>query len=248
MEQTVYRKSSGLVADGNTYCPGCMHSTANKLIAEVLEEKGLLGRAVVVLPVGCAILSNSYFNFDVYGTLHGRASAQAVGLKHAQKDKLIIAYQGDGDVAAIGTAETIHTANRGEPITVIAINNQIYGMTGGQLSPCTLVGQKATTAIHGRDPGVSGYPLHIAEMLAGFRAVKYAARFALDTPKNILAAKRGIARAFDIQLRDRGYGYVELLSACPTNWGVEPWLTPKYMREYVFPEFPLGVYKQPEED
>jgi len=244
--EILYKKSEGLRQNGSGYCPGCMHSTANKIIAELLEEKGILGKAIIVLPVGCAILSNFYFNCDILGSLHGRAAANAVGLKHAQKDKLVLSYQGDGDAASIGLAETFYAANRGEPITVIVINNQIYGMTGGQLSPCTLVGQKATTAINGRDPAVSGYPVHVPEILATLPATSYVARFALNTPKNILQAKRGISLAMDIQLRDKGYSYIELLSACPTNWGIKPELAPRYMEEYVFPVFPIGEFKKPE--
>lgn len=244
--ELVYTKSKGLRPVSSGYCPGCMHSTAHKIIAEVLEEKGLLGKAIIVLPVGCAILATDYFNIEMLGSLHGRAAANAVGLKHTQKDKLVVTYQGDGDAASIGWAETFYTANRGEPITVIMINNQIYGMTGGQLSPCTLVGQKATTAIHGRDPEVSGYPVHVPELLATLPAVHYSARFALHTPKHILQAKKGLALAMDVQLEDKGYSYVELLSACPTNWGVPTEETPKYMEEYVFPVFPVGEFKKPE--
>ncbi len=244
--ELVYKKSEALMPVSSGYCPGCMHTTAHKIIAETIEEKGLRGKTIMVLPVGCAILAKDYFNFDVLGSLHGRAAANAVGLKHAQKDKLVMTYQGDGDAASIGLAETFYTANRGEPITVIMINNQIYGMTGGQLSPCTLVGQKATTAIYGRDPGVSGYPVHLAEILATLPAVKYAARFSLHTPKHILQAKKGIAKAIDIQMNDKGYSYIELLSACPTNWGVAPEQTPKYIEEMVFPVFPVGVFKDTE--
>ncbi len=248
MEQLIYGISKGMQQDKeNTFCPGCMHSTAHKIITEVLEEMDMLGKSVIVLPVGCAVNSHTYFNFDMIGCLHGRASAVAVGLKVAQPDKLIFSYQGDGDAAGIGLNETFYAANRGDPITVIMINNQIYGMTGGQMSPCTLVGQKATTAIYGRDPNKVGYPVHLPEILATLPATGYVARFALNNPKNILAAKRGIRKAFELQLNKKAYSYIELLSACPTNWNCAPELGPKWMEEKVFPIFPVGEFKVPEE-
>lgn len=244
--EAIYQKSKGLLPVGNTFCPGCMHSTANKIIAEVLEEKGLLGKTIIVTPVGCALISLRYFDADILGSLHGRASANAVGLKYAQKDKLVMTYQGDGDYASIGWTETFYTANRGEPITVIAINNQIYGMTGGQLSPTTLVGQKATTAINGRDPSVSGYPVHVPEILSTLPATGYVARFALHTPKHIMQAKKGIATAIDVQMKQGKYAFVELLSACPTNWHIPPEKGPEYMEKYVLKEFPVQVFKDAE--
>jgi len=244
MEQLVYTVSESFNKAGrNAFCPGCMHSTAHKIICEVLDEMNLRGKCVIVLPVGCAVNSHEYFNTDMLGCLHGRAAATAVGLKHAQKDKLIISYQGDGDAASIGLAESFYAANRGDPITVIMVNNQIYGMTGGQMSPCTLVGQKATTAIHGRNPAVVGYPVHVAEMLAALTATSFVARYSLHDVKHILEAKKGIAKAFDIQLNHNGYSFIELLAACPTNWGIDPSQGPKWMVEKTIPEFPLGVFK-----
>lgn len=249
MEKLVYGISEGMQQENeNTFCPGCMHSTAHKIITEVLDEMNMRGKSVIVLPVGCAVNSHTYFNFDMIGCLHGRAAAVAVGLKCAQPDKLIFSYQGDGDAAGIGMNETFYAANRGDPITVIMINNQIYGMTGGQMSPCTLVGQKATTAVKGRNPEKVGYPVHLPEILAGLPATSYVARFALNNPKNILAAKKGIKKAFTLQMEKKAYSYIELLAACPTNWGISPELGPKWMEEKVFPVFPTGEFKLPKED
>jgi 2-oxoglutarate ferredoxin oxidoreductase subunit beta len=249
MEKLVYGISEGMQQDKeNTFCPGCMHSTAHKIITEVLDELNMREKSVIVLPVGCAVNSHTYFNFDMIGCLHGRAGAVAVGLKHAQPDKLIFTYQGDGDAAGIGLNETFYAANRGDPITVIVINNQIYGMTGGQMSPCTLVGQKSTTTVKGRDPGKVGYPVHVPEILATLPATSYVARFALNNPKNILAAKSGIKKAFKLQMEKKAYSFIELLSACPTNWGISPELGPQWMEEKVFPVFPVGEFKVPEED
>lgn len=244
--EAIYQRPEGLLPVSSGFCPGCMHTTAHKIICEVLQEKGLIGKTVMVTPVGCAINSVKYFDLDILTSLHGRASANAVGFKSVQKDKLVLVYQGDGDYGSIGWAETFYAANRGNPITVIAINNQIYGMTGGQTSPCTLVGQKTTTAIHGRDPQKTGYPVKFPEILATLPATGYVARFALHTPKAILDAKRGIAKAIDLQMKENKYSFIELLSACPTNWHVDPADTPQVMEKYVLPVFPLGEFKKAE--
>ncbi len=241
--EKIYGKSKGLLPVSSGYCPGCMHSTAHKLIAEVLEEKDLLDDVILVLPVGCSILATNYFDFDMLCSLHGRAAANAVGLKHAQKDKVILSYQGDGDASSIGLAESFYAANRGDPITVIMINNQIYGMTGGQVSPCSLVGQSTTTTPQGRDPQSIGYPVHMAEIIGSLKAPKFVGRFALHTPRHILDAKKAIAKGIDIQIHQNGYSFIELLSACPTNWGIPTDKTPQYMEEHVIPEFPLGVVR-----
>ena len=241
--QKVYSKSKGLLPVSSGYCPGCMHSTAHKLIAEVLEEKNLLDDTILVLPVGCSILATNYFDFDLLCSLHGRAAANAVGLKHAQPDKIVLVYQGDGDASSIGLAESFYAANRGDPVTVIMINNQIYGMTGGQVSPCTLVGQISTTTPSGRDPQQIGYPVHMAEIIGALKAPHFVGRFALHTPRHILEAKKAIAKGIDIQQKQKGYSFIELLSACPTNWGVDSDKTPAYMEEKVISEFPLGIVK-----
>ncbi len=241
--QKVYEKSKGLLPVSSGYCPGCMHSTAHKLIAEVLAEKDLLEDTILVLPVGCSILATNYFDFDLLCSLHGRAAANAVGLKHAQPDKVVLVYQGDGDASSIGLAESFYAANRGDPLTVIMINNQIYGMTGGQVSPCTLVGQTSTTTPGGRDPRQIGYPVHMAEIIGSLKAPSFVGRYALHTPRHIMEAKKAIAKGIAIQQKHKGYSFIELLSACPTNWGVAPDKTPEYMEDKVIPEFPLRVYK-----
>ncbi len=243
--QMVYGKTEALMPAGSKYCPGCMHSTAHKIIAEVVDEMGMRGKTIIVPPTGCSILAADYWNLDMVFSLHGRTAAVATGVKRAQRDKLVVCYQGDGDAASIGLAESFYAANRGEPITVVMINNQIYGMTGGQMSPTTLMGQKSTTCKAGRDEN-SGYPVKLAEIIATLPAPKYVARFALHTPKNILQAKRGLEKAFKIQLEDKGYSYIELLSACPTNWGAPTDKTPEYMEKYVLPVFPVGELKKPE--
>lgn len=243
--ELVYGRPRGLKDAPNGYCAGCMHSTASKLIAQVLDENDWLGDTIAILPIGCALNTVRWFDMDAIQSAHGRAAATAVGAKKMAPDKLIFTYQGDGDAAAIGLAETMHAANRGDPITVIMINNQIYGMTGGQISPTTRVGQKTvTTGPQGRDPAKDGYPMHMAEIIASLRAPGYVARFALHKPGEILKAKKGIETAFRRQLEQGQYAFVELLSACPTNWGVPPRKTPALMDELVIPEFPLGEFKK----
>lgn len=241
--EKIYGKSKSLMDVGSQYCPGCMHSTAHKIIAELMDEMNLREEVCMVLPVGCSILAGMYWNFDMIYSLHGRASAVATGFKRSRQNQPVIVYQGDGDAASIGIAETIYAANRGEAITVIMINNQIYGMTGGQTSPTTLIGQKTTTAIYGRDVETMGYPIKMAEVIAQLGAPKYVARVALHTPKHILQAKKAIKKGLEIQINEKGYSFIEILSACPTNWKVPTDETPEYMEKYVIPEFPLGVFK-----
>lgn len=241
--ELLYGRPRGLKNTGNGYCAGCMHSTASKLIAQVLDENDWLGDTIAIYPIGCALNTVRYFDMDAIQTAHGRAAATAVGAKKMAPDKIIFTYQGDGDAAAIGLTETLHAANRGDPITVIMINNQIYGMTGGQISPTTRVGQHtATTGPNGRDPEHDGYPMHLAEIISTFKAPGYVARFALNNPRNIIQAKQGIEKAFRCQIEQHKYAYVELLSACPTNWGVAPSKCPQLMDELVIPEFPIGEF------
>ncbi len=232
----ISRKPSG-------YCPGCMHSTANKIIAEVLEEMQMTENAVGVFPVGCAVLSATYFTADRIIAAHGRAAAVATGIKRSRPKMLVFTYQGDGDLSSIGMAETIHAANRGENITVIFINNSIYGMTGGQMSPTTLEGQKATTCIYGRDPATMGYPIKMCELLNQLQAPKYIARFSLDSVAHINQAKKGIRKAFEMQLGQKGYAFIELLTNCPTNWKMTPTDTWKFMQEKTMKEFPIGEFR-----
>jgi 2-oxoglutarate ferredoxin oxidoreductase subunit beta len=244
MEQIIYDWPKGLNHRGNTYCPGCMHSTAAKIIAQVLEENDWLGDAILVVPVGCSLCLSGYLDFDTIMAFHGRAAAVATGVKSIRKDKLVMSYQGDGDAIAIGFSESFYNANRGFPVTAIVINNQVYGMTGGQMSPTTLLGQRTVTTSKGRNiEKKEGYPVHLAEIIATLKAPAYVARFALHTPKHILQAKKGIEKAFRLQLEENKYSYIELLSACPTNWGISPKDGPKYMEEKVIPEFPVGEFK-----
>jgi 2-oxoglutarate ferredoxin oxidoreductase subunit beta len=220
-----------------------MHSTAHKIIAELMDEMNLREKVCMVLPVGCSILAGMYWNFDMIYSVHGRASAVATGFKRGRKNQPVIVYQGDGDAASIGIAETLYAANRGEPLTVIMINNQIYGMTGGQTSPTTLLEQKTTTAIYGRKAEEMGYPVKMAELIAQLGAPRYVTRVSLHTPKYILQAKKAIKKGLDIQINENGYSFIEVLSACPTNWKIPTDKTPEYMEKYVIPEFPLGEFK-----
>lgn len=238
-----YHKPEALEPVASPYCPGCMHGTAHKLIAEVIDELGIRDRTVVVLPIGCATLSTDYFNIDLIVSTHGRAPAVATGYKRARPENVVFTYQGDGDLASIGLAEIMHCANRGENICTFFINNGIYGMTGGQLAPTSLVGQKATTAVEGRDPKTTGYPLHMAELIAQLQAPVYVARFALHKAGFILQARAGIKKAFENQIAGRGFSFVELLSDCPTNWGLSPAECITHISDEVMPIFPLKVFK-----
>ncbi|HNX14876.1 MAG TPA: thiamine pyrophosphate-dependent enzyme [Oscillospiraceae bacterium] len=225
------------------YCPGCSHGIVHRLVAETLDELGVTGRTVGVAPVGCSVFAYNYFECDMVEAAHGRAPAVATGLRRALPDNVIFTYQGDGDLAAIGTAETIHAATRGEHITVIFINNAIYGMTGGQMAPTSLPGQITQTTPYGRDVKVAGNPIRVCEMLATLDGVALAQRVAVDCTKNILAAKKAIKKAFEYQIEGLGYSIVEVVSACPTNWGLSPIKSLEWLRENMLPYYPLGVYK-----
>ncbi len=225
------------------YCPGCSHGIVHRLVAETLDELGVTGRTVGVAPVGCSVFAYNYFECDMVEAAHGRAPAVATGLRRALPDNVIFTYQGDGDLAAIGTAETIHAATRGEHITVIFINNAIYGMTGGQMAPTSLPGQITQTTPYGRDVKTAGNPIRVCEMLATLDGVALAQRVAVDCTKNILAAKKAIKKAFEYQIEGLGYTIVEVVSACPTNWGLSPIKSLEWLRENMLPYYPLGVYK-----
>jgi 2-oxoglutarate ferredoxin oxidoreductase subunit beta len=225
------------------YCPGCGHSVAHRLVAELLDELGLRERTIGVAPVGCAVLAYNYFNFDMVEAPHGRALAVATGIKRVHPDKFVLTYQGDGDLAAIGTAETIHAANRGEKISTIFINNAIYGMTGGQMAPTTTVGLVATTTPGGRDPDRDGAPIDISQMLAVCQRTVYIERCALTSPKNIQKAKRAIKKSFLVQLNNLGFSLVELLSPCPTNWKMSPSDAWRWAESILTKTYPLGVIK-----
>ncbi len=225
------------------YCPGCGHSIAHRLVAECLDELGLREKTIGVPPVGCAVLAYNYFNFDMIEAPHGRALAVATGVKRVQPDKFVLSYQGDGDLAAIGTAETIHAANRGEMISAIFINNAIYGMTGGQMAPTTLLGQHATTAPGGRDPQLHGWPIDISKMLALCGGVVYVERCTLSSIKQIRKAKKAIKKSFQCQLDRLGFSLVELLSPCPTNWKLSTQDSWDWVSEEMVKVYPVGVIK-----
>ena len=225
------------------YCPGCTHGIVHRLVAQALEELGVEGKAVGVASVGCSVMCYDYFTCDMVQAPHGRAQAVATGLKRARPDNVIFTYQGDGDLAAIGTAETVHAATRGENITVIFINNAIYGMTGGQMAPTTLIGQKTTTSPYGRKEEWSGAPIKVCEMLSQIPDCYYAERVALNTTANIMKAKKAIKKAFQYQMEGHGLNIVEVLSTCPTNWGLTPVEAMKWLEDNMIPYYPLGVYK-----
>ena len=229
------------------YCPGCGHGIAHKLIAEALEDMGMQDNTIFVSPVGCSVFAYYYFDVGNVQVAHGRAPAAATGIKREHPDKLVISYQGDGDLAAIGTAEIVHAANRGEKITVFFINNGIYGMTGGQMAPTTLVGEKSTTSPFGRRPGNEGFPLHMSEMLATLEAPAYIERVALCDNKNIMRARRAVRHALEVQRDGLGFSFVEILSPCPTIWAKEPVDARKWILEKMVPVFPLSVFRERKE-
>ena len=226
------------------YCPGCNHGIIHRLVAEVIDEMNLDGKVVGVAPVGCSVFAYDYFNCDMYEAAHGRAPAVATGVKRAMgPDTMVFTYQGDGDLASIGLAETMSAANRGENISVIFVNNGIYGMTGGQLAPTTLVGMKATTAPKGRDPKEHGYPMHVCEILNQLTAPYYLERTSCNNPANVARTKAAIRKAFQNQLDGKGFSLVEIVTSCPTNWGLEPLEALGFLEEKMFKEFPLGVIR-----
>ncbi len=245
--KTIFEYTNAMLPVTTTYCPGCTHGVAHRLLMEVLEEKGLLGDTIGVAPIGCSILSHNYMNVDMCESAHGRAPAIATGIRRAMPDKTVFTYQGDGDLASIGAAEIIHAAHRGERFTTLFINNAIYGMTGGQMAPTTLIGQKSTTCVDGRQKEISGMPLRMAEMLATIDGAVYVERVALNTPGNIRKAKKAIERAFSVQQKGLGFSFVEILSTCPTNWGLSPVDAVKWLTDSMIPYFPLGILRSPGE-
>jgi len=225
------------------YCPGCPHGIVHRLVAEVIDELGIEGETVGVAPVGCSVMAYNYFECDMQEAAHGRAPAVATGIKRARPDKIVFTYQGDGDLAAIGTAETVHVAARGENVTTIFINNAIYGMTGGQMAPTTLPGQVTQTSPYGRDPKTQGNPIRVSEMLATLDGPAYIERVTVDTVPHIKQAKAAIKKAFQMQIEGKGYSLVEVVSTCPTNWGMSPQESFQWMRDNMLKKYPLGVYK-----
>ena len=242
----VFEKTSYLTDKPFHYCPGCNHGIIHRLVAEALEESGMGGNIVGVAPVGCSVFAYDYFNVDMLEAAHGRAPAVATGVKRAKPDSLVFTYQGDGDLASIGTAEIVHAAHRGEKIVTIFVNNAIYGMTGGQMAPTTLVGQKTTTSPKGRDEAWCGAPIRVSEMLATIPGSYYIERVAVNNTANIIKAKKAIAKAFRYQKEGKGFCLIEVLSTCPTNWGLSPVEAMKWLEENMIPYYPLGVYKDKE--
>lgn len=243
----IFTRSKGLTARETHYCPGCTHGIIHKLVAESLVELGLLNDTIGCAAVGCSILSYNYFNVDMIESAHGRAPAVATGVKRVHPDKTVFTYQGDGDLASIGTAEIVHAAHRGEKITTIFVNNAIYGMTGGQMAPTTLPGQKTTTAPNGRDSRHCGMPLKVSEMIAQIPGASYVARVSAHSPKAVRSAKQAIKKGFEYQAAGLGFSLIEVLSTCPTGWGLSPVEALHWLEENMIPYYPLGVYRSPEE-
>ncbi|SCI71197.1 Pyruvate synthase subunit porB [uncultured Clostridium sp.] len=241
---TVFQKTAMLTDKPFHYCPGCTHGIIHRLVAECIEELGMMDKAVGVAPVGCAVFAYDYFNCDMYEAAHGRAPAVATGAKRVHPENLVFTYQGDGDLASIGAAEIVHAAARGENITTIFVNNAIYGMTGGQMAPTSLPGQVTTTSPYGRDVDHCGYPIQVCEMLATLKGPAYLARVSVHDVKHVIQAKKAIKTAFQMQLEGKGFALVEVLSTCPTNWGKTPLEAIEWLKENMIPAYPLGVFKE----
>ena len=241
-----FKKPEALSDTITHYCPGCTHGVIHRLVAEVIDELGVRRRTVGVAPVGCAVLAYNYFTFDFLEAAHGRAPAQATGIKRVRPDLMVFTYQGDGDLASIGMGEIIHAANRGEKFTTIFVNNAVYGMTGGQMAPTTMPGQRTTTSPFGRDVDDVGMPIRVSELLNALQTPAYIARQAVIKPKYINRAKKALRKAFQYQVDNRCYSFVELVSTCPTNWGMTPVEAVKWAEETMLPYYPLGEFKTPE--
>ncbi|MBW1708952.1 MAG: 2-oxoglutarate oxidoreductase [Deltaproteobacteria bacterium] len=240
----VFKRPDCLVDIPFHFCPGCHHGIIHRVVAEVLDEFNLREKAIIAASVGCSVFMYDYFDMDVIEAPHGRAAAVATGVKRARPDNFVFTYQGDGDLAAIGTAEIIHAANRSEKVTVFFVNNTIYGMTGGQMAPTTMIGQLSTTTPRGRDPQEAGHPIHMAELLATLAGTAYSARVAVNNVKNLMKAKKATKQAVRAQLDKKGLGFVEYLSTCPTNWKMTPEKANRRIAEELIPIFPLGVFKE----
>lgn len=240
----LYSRPKSLKNVSTHYCAGCGHGIVHKLICEIVDELGIREKVVGIAPVGCAVLAYDYWDFDCCETAHGRAPAVATGMKRARPDLIIFTYQGDGDLAAIGTAEIIHAANRAENITVIFVNNGVYGMTGGQMAPTTLIGQKTATSLPGRTIKRDGFPIKICEILAQVEGTRFIERTSLHSPANIIKAKKAIKKAFLNQIEGKGFSLVEVLSPCPTYWGLSPKVSLEWIEKNVVVQYPLGVIKE----
>ena len=239
----VFEKTKGLTDNQLHYCPGCTHGIIHRLVGEVLEELGVTNKTIGIASVGCSVFSYNYFNCDMIQAAHGRAPAVATGAKRANPDNIVFTYQGDGDLAAIGTAETVHSAARNENITIIFVNNAIYGMTGGQMAPTTLPNQVTQTSPYGRDTNLCGFPIKVCEMLSQLDGPEYLERVAVNNVKNVKNAKKAIKKAFQNQIDKKGFSLVEVVSSCPTNWGLTPEKALQWIDEKMIPYYPLGVYK-----
>lgn len=239
----VFDKPKSLTDAPLHYCPGCTHGIIHRLVAEAIDELGIEGKTIGVAPVGCAVMAYDYFACDMVEASHGRAPAVATGIKRSDPSNIVFTYQGDGDLASIGTAETVHAATRNENITIIFVNNAIYGMTGGQMAPTSLPGQVTQTSPYGRDPKLCGYPVKICEMLSELEGPEYLERVAVNNVKNIKRAKAAIKKAFENQINGKGFSLVEVISSCPTNWGMTPKDALKWIDVNMIPYYPLGVYK-----
>lgn len=246
--KTVFEKPKALTDAPFHYCPGCTHGIIHRLVAEAIDELGIVGKTVGVAPVGCAVMAYDYFACDMVEAAHGRAPAVATGLKRAMPENIIFTYQGDGDLASIGMAETVHAATRNENITIIFVNNAIYGMTGGQMAPTSLPGQVTQTSPYGRDVKTAGMPIKISELLSALDAPYYIERVAVNNVKNIKTAKKAILKAFKNQVEGKGFSLIEVVSTCPTNWGMTPAKALQWVDEKMIPYYPLGVYKDKDAD
>ncbi len=244
----IFKRPESLSGKVTHYCPGCTHGIIHRLVAESLDELGLRERAVGVAPVGCSVLIYNYFNVDFLEAPHGRAPALATGFKRVRPDMIVFTYQGDGDLASIGMGEIVHAANRGEKFTTIFVNNAIYGMTGGQMAPTTMPLQKTTTSPFGRDVNLAGYPIRMSELLSTLRTPAFIARGAVHTPFHTVQAKKLIKKAFRLQKEERCFSLVEILSTCPTNWGIDPCKSTQWLADNMMSYYPLGIYKDPEKE
>jgi 2-oxoglutarate ferredoxin oxidoreductase subunit beta len=239
----VFSRTKSLKESPFRYCPGCGHSLVHRLVAEAIDQLKIRTRVIGIAPVGCAVFAYDYFNFDMLEAAHGRPPAAATALKRVMPDRIVFSYQGDGDLAAIGTSEIIHAANRGENLTVFFINNATYGMTGGQMAPTSVAGQRTTTTPSGRNTKTSGYPLRISELLATIEGVSFVQRVSVDSYKNLVSAKKAIEKAFIYQMKNKGFSFVEILSPCPTDWGMPPKEALEWLRKTLIPVYPLGIIK-----
>jgi 2-oxoglutarate/2-oxoacid ferredoxin oxidoreductase subunit beta len=247
-EEQVFTLPDVMADRASHYCPGCHHGTVHRLVAECLEEMGLVEKTIAVSAIGCSVFLYNYLKVDTVEAPHGRAPAVATGVKRARGDKFVFTYQGDGDLASIGLAEIMHCANRGERVSVVFVNNTVYGMTGGQMAPTTLIGQKTTTCPGGRCADREGLPMRMAEIMAQLGGVAYSARAAVDSVAHLRKAKKAIRRAFEVQTSGQGFGFVEILASCPTNWRMDPVKAHRRIAAELIPYFPLGVFKEREEE